>query len=189
MSNEIDWTKLKIEYVRGKMTLTALAEKYEINRGNLSKHSKEEKWSEARTAYRQRTAAKALTRASTRDARKLAALRSAADTAAELIKDAVSDPKLLHRHVVISDGVTKEEEFLAINPKALEALGKALLSMTQSLRNLYDIDTRAERAAQEREEEKMRIEREKLAMLKAKEETESDDIIVEFKGDLEEYSK
>ena len=52
MNPNIDWQVLKSEYIKGSLTLTALAEKYELSYSVLVRRAATERWREARQKFR-----------------------------------------------------------------------------------------------------------------------------------------
>lgn len=52
MNANIDWQGLKSEYIEGSLTLTALAEKYDLSYSVLVRRAGMERWREARQKFR-----------------------------------------------------------------------------------------------------------------------------------------
>ena len=56
--NEVNWAEIEAEYVNSKISLRALADKYNVPLGNIQKRSAKGKWSEKRKKYSERKAEK-----------------------------------------------------------------------------------------------------------------------------------
>lgn len=70
---DIDWVKIRNEYVTGTCGLHSLAAKYRIDRRNLERHSSREGWVAAREEYRKRVSALAEEKAAEKQAEEFAA--------------------------------------------------------------------------------------------------------------------
>lgn len=61
--SNVDWDKLKREYVTTDISQRKLAKKYDIPYSNLSRMATKDKWSDARTQFKSRVNAKSLAKA------------------------------------------------------------------------------------------------------------------------------
>lgn len=183
-----DWAAIETEYIRGKMSQGDLAKEHGISYNTLNRHAKEGLWPEKRKKYRERTVKKALTRASARDARKLAGLRRSADRMASMLEKALEDPEVIYRRTTM-DAFGNVHDVRGQTPegKNFRNLAGALLDLTKAIRDLYSLETQAERYEREREERKMALEERKVNAIEKAEEKPSE-IRVVMEDDVEEFS-
>ena len=130
-----------------------------LQRGEMAQQRKE---------YAKTVQKKALARASTRDARRLASLQTAGRRMCRELERLMADAqKQLYTHVAIetTDGRSRltERRLETVDDHRLLNLAKAMREMTGVMRNLYDIQTASEREQLAMAREKLEIEREKLA--------------------------
>jgi len=185
---QADWAAIETEYVRGKMSQQELAKSAGIAYGTLNRHAKEGGWQDKRRKYRERTVKKALTRASARDARKLASLKRSADRMAGMLEKALRDPDVMYRRTTM-DAFGNVHDVIGDAPegKNFRNMTAALLDLTKAIRDLYSLETQAERFAREREERKIALEERRVSAIEKAEEKPAE-IRVEMAG-LEEFSE
>ena len=135
-----DWQKIEQEYVTGDMALSDLAEKYHISNTTIYKHAKDAKFEEKRKKYLEKVAKKALTRASTRDAKAIARIMTATEKTIRKLNKAVTDETVfgyLQEDPPGTDEETGERrpggQHLVILDKADT---KALVNLSTAIRNL-----------------------------------------------------
>jgi len=137
---KFDWQRIEQEYVTGDMPLRELAETYHVSLSTLSKHAKEAGFSEKRDKYRTKVSQKALTRASTRDARAISGIMTAAEKVIRKLKGAVTEDTVYG--YIVSDPPAKDEETGETVPgrQRVEILSKAdtkaLVNLSTAVRNL-----------------------------------------------------
>ena len=138
--SKIDWAKLEQEYVTGAMPLSDLREKYQVSESTIYKHAKEANFDEKRQKYREKVAKKALTRASTRDARAISRIMTAAEKTIRKLNSAITDDTVFG--YVVDEGPSTDEETGEVRPggQRVELLSKAdtkaLVNLSTAIRNL-----------------------------------------------------
>ena len=165
---EADWERIRTEYITGRENLRTLCERCGVAYSSISKRSSAEKWAQQRKEYAKTVQKKALARASTRDARRVASLQTAGRRMCQELERLMADAqKQLYTHVAIetADGRSRltERRLETVDDHRLLNLAKAMREMTGVMRNLYDIQTASEREQLAMAREKLEIEREKLA--------------------------
>ena len=177
MAENIHWGRIRYSYITGNMTQRDLAKKYGVSESRLSSVAKKQEWFQKRKEYRGKVGAAALSRACARDTDELVGkldnLKKAADALGEQLNRIAEDPEQLFRHAAVVrtyKGNEKIDERLlkAANPVMMRALASSLKDVSAVLRNLYDLPTAQERAAQELAEEKLALERERLELEREK---------------------
>ena len=159
---DANWQRIRLAFVRGKYTYKQLAEKYGVSENTLEKRARAEKWQEARRKYRGNVAAKAQARAEEKDAQRLAALQNAGTDMCNQLEALMRDAQReLHTHVSMMSGEVITNE--AVNDKKLLNITRSIETMTRAMRNLYDINTTAQR-------EQMSLAREEMALKRQEQE-------------------
>lgn len=183
---DIDWNAVQVEYVTGKISLKKLAEKHGISENTLENRSRKEKWSEKRRNYYGKVTAKSLARAEARESRRLASLQSSASKMCKQIEKLMKDAKnQLYTHVAVvgtGDGCSEIEavKLDVVDDRKLLNLTKAMKEATGVMRDLYGIQTAAQKAQLEMAREELEI---KKRAQDAKEKTdEAQEIVVTYKG-------
>lgn len=192
---EIDWNALQVEYVTGKISLKALAEKHGISENTLEKWSRKERWSDQRRKYRGKVAAKAVARAGARESRRLSSLQSSASKMCTQIEKLMKDAEnQLYTHVAVvgtGDGCSEIEavKLDVVDDRKLLNLTKAMKEATGVMRDLYQIQTVAQRAQLDMAREELELKkRAQEAKEKAGEAVEGVDVIFKNAA-LEEYTE
>jgi len=155
---DTNWQRIRLAYVRGKYTYKQLAEKYGVSENTLEKRARAENWQEARRKYRGNVAAKAQARAEEADAQRLAALQNAGTDMCNQLEALMRDAKReMHTHVnQFGQAVTVEE---SVNDRKLLNITRSIETMTRAMRNLYDINTTAQREQMQLAREEMELKR------------------------------
>ena len=137
---KLDWQKIEQEYVTGEMGLRDLAEEHHVAMSTMSKHAKVQNFAEKRKKYRTKVGQKALTRASTRDAKAIARIMTATEKTIRKLNKAVTDETVfgyLQDETPGTDEETGERrpggQHLVILDKADT---KALVNLSTAIRNL-----------------------------------------------------
>lgn len=195
---DINWQRIRLAYVRGKYTYKQLAEKYGVSENTLEKRARAENWQDARRKYRGNVAAKAQARAEEADAQRLAALQNAGTDMCNQLEALMRDAQReMHTHVnQFGQAVTVEE---SVNDRKLLNITRSIETMSRAMRNLYDIQTAAQRDQLQMAREEMALKRQeqerkaKETELKEKEAKEKgvDEIQITYGGvDMpEDYAK
>ena len=135
-----DWQKIEHEYVTGNMPLIELAERYHISQTTIYKHAKVGKFDEKRQKYLEKVSKKALTRASTRDARAISKIMTAAERTIRKLAGAITDDTV-YGYIVEDpaqkDLATGEQRPAGRHVEILtKADTKALVNLSTAIRNL-----------------------------------------------------
>lgn len=137
---KFDWAKIEQEYVTGKMGLREIADKYHVAMSTLSKHAKVADFTGKREKYRKKVAQKALTRASTRDAKAISRIMTAAEKTIAKLRGAITEDTIYG--YITQDPPGKDEETGERVPAAQRVVllskadTKALVNITTAIRNL-----------------------------------------------------
>ena len=134
-----DWSKIEQEYVTGDMSLLELSEKYHISQTTIYKKAKEGEFDQKRQKYREKVAKKAITRASTRDARAIARIMTAAERTIRKLTGAITDDTVYG--YLVEEPITMDEETGELRGgkhvvQLTKADTKALVNLSTAIRNL-----------------------------------------------------
>lgn len=186
---EVDWEKIRIEYVTTRCSYRQLSEKYGVAIGNISKVSVRERWKEQRERFVHDVSKKAEEKEKRNQVNRLARLTRATTKAVDVAMKALDDEKQFNRYIIsegIGGGATETEEriFDKVDTKALKDLTGVLKDLTALMRDFYNIPTPAQAEAQRIAAERLEIERKK-----AEADTTDDGIEIIIKGEAEEWSR
>lgn len=137
---KFDWARIEQEYVTGDMPLIELAERYHISQTTIYKRAKEGRFDEKRQKYRDKVAKKALNRASTRDARAISRIMTAAEKTISKLRAAITDETVFG--YIVEDPPSKDWQTGEVRPggQRVEILSKAdtkaLVNLSTAIRNL-----------------------------------------------------
>lgn len=189
----VNWEEIKTEYITTSVSQRKLAEKHGVSYCSLKDRSVKEGWVSLREQYRRKTLAKALSKASSKEANRLSKLMDTTTKAIDVIARAFSDEDQFNRYLVEvkeeyvspvvdeGDGApraiserqwTEEKIFKKLDTKAIRDLTSALKELTGLTRDFYNIPTPAQAEAQ-------RIASERLELDRIKAESDKED-----KGDI-----
>ena len=172
----VDWDDLKIEYATTKISYEKLAKKYGVTKSALEKIANKQKWVEARRKHCEKTVAKAIDRASTHQAKVLAKELQLADEITKVLDRALKDAKQFNKHLIQrKEKKGKDEKWWVEEQEFSKIDTKALKEAAETLRIVEDMKRRMNNMLTEPERQKFEIEREKLAMDKAKNSINDDD--------------
>ena len=187
---EVDWEKIRIEYVTTRCSYRQLSEKYGVAIGNISKVSVREHWKEQRERFVHDVYKKAEEKEKRSQVDRLARLTKATTKAVDVAMKALDDENQFNRYI-ISEGIgggateTKEMEFAKVDTKALKELTGVLKDLTALMRDFYNIPTPAQAEAQRIAAERLELERKK-----AEADNDADMTVnVVLEGDLDTWSK
>lgn len=147
MATDINWEAAKAEYIAGGISQRELAEKYGVTERMVADRSAREGWTKQRERCRRKTVEKAIDKVSTQKARSLANIMLAADKMADR----------LAANIDILDSARDTSD-----------IAKALKYTIDTIHQVYGIQTPAQLHRQKMDEEKLKIERERLEMDKKK---------------------
>lgn len=188
---KIDWDAIKTEYVTTDTSQPKLIKKYKLNKGDVNKHSVQDKWVEARKVYRERTVEKTVekfsNKESTKRANELSGLLDASLNLRDRIVKATEDPDQFNRYLVTKGskgGEFHTEEVIKdkVDTKAVREMTQALKTLEGLIRSLNNIPTEAEMQRLQLEREKFEMEREKWEREKA-EQSQAHEVRVVFDTD------
>lgn len=187
---KVNWSKAKTTYVTSNKSYKDIAKQYKVAPSVVSKKGKEDGWVEARNAYRAQLSQKSIDALQEMEIDRLRSLQASAIKMCERLKKALEDEDELYMHAGvegIAKGVTKitERRLDSIDHTKARNLCSALQTMTNTMRNLFEIQTKAQQQQLELAREKMQLEREKAAREAKNAETDKE-ITVTFSPDLEE---
>ena len=137
---KFDWAKIEQEYVTGDMPLIDIAERYHISQTTIYKHAAEGNFEEKRKKYHEKVMKKALTRASTRDARAISRIMTAAEKTIRKLSGAITDDTVYG--YIVDEPPRTDEETGELRPggQRVEILTKAdtkaLVNLSTAIRNL-----------------------------------------------------
>lgn len=159
MGQDIDWRKIRTEYIRGGVTYKKLAERYGVGIDRIKKRASEENWKEARkgvgTKVAQKVVEKVAERESTDQINYLDVMQYTAACYADSLKSLVS-------------AIKTSPETLIENLGDSSSLARAIKTNIESIMLAYGIKSPMEI-------EKLRLERERLEFEKMKWQAEQDE--------------
>lgn len=92
---DVDWKKIKTEYIRGGVSYRKLAEKYGVSFSSIRRKSEKEKWTDLRTQCVQKTSTKIVESVSSQESKRVDGIQTVADLLLQRIKDGVNDGSLI----------------------------------------------------------------------------------------------
>lgn len=180
----VNWEKIKVEYITTDTSLTKLADKYNVPRSNLARRSIKEKWVEQRKQYKNDVTMKTVRKTANKEAKRLARLMDTTAKAIEVAAKAFSDPEQFNRYIVerrekygfptatgededeptlVSERTWSEEKvFDKLDTKALKDMTGVLKDLTGLMRDFYNLPTPAQAEAQRIAAERLEIEKRKV---------------------------
>ena len=148
------WRKIRLDYVKGKMTLAKLAEKYNVPQSTIRKHASSERWKKKRNTLDTKVEQKTIERMADARARELEKLAAIQDKVDDFLDAAVA--------AIGQVPLKKYDEM-----RGIESLTKAIQIAVQTKRDLYNIPNEADRAKIESLREKARLDRQRYEDEKA----------------------
>ena len=166
MSSGTNWDAIRAAYVTGSMSQAELCREYGVSTRQVAEHSRAENWVEQRKAYRSKTAAKAINRASDKDAAVLGSLLRSVTRLSRQVERGLEDDDQLFRHLIMVGGGhdpmdTEERIYNKMDADALRKMSGAIKELTAAARDLLGV-----RSAQQ--EEEYQLELRKMALEEAK---------------------
>ena len=186
-----DWKKIKADYITGDASYRDLAQKYNVSFRTLSDRAKREKWVDRRSKHRDSVVSKSVRRKAKAQVESLARLKSSADKLVQVMDQAseaafyigetdVKDKAGRPVYDVI-DGQYVPRKIKVVDSKGFRAMVAAMRDLTEVVRNLYDVPTRAEQISLDLAMERLELEKQK-----ADKGDESNEVVVNLLGS-EEY--
>lgn len=188
-----DWKKIKTEYITGDASYRDLAKKYDVPFRTLSDRAKREKWVDRRSKHRDSVVSKSVRRKAKAQVESITRLKTSVDKMVKVMDQAseadfylgvddVRDKKGNPVYDVV-DGKYIPRQVKVVDAKGFRAMVAAMRDLTEVVRNLYDVPTRAEQISLEMAQQRLELEKAKAAKG-----DEANHIVVELLGDdTEEY--
>ena len=145
-----EWRKIRIEYVKGKVTCRELAEKYHVASGTIRKHASKEGWTKKKRKLDAQVEQKAIARICDARAKEFEQLAAINDRATDALENMLA---------FIQAQPPKKYDDL----RGVESLTKAIAQVVQIKRDLYNLPNEIEKAKIESLREKSKLERERFA--------------------------
>lgn len=143
-----EWRKIRLEYVKGKTTYAKLAEKYGVSASNIRKRASNEGWRKKKNDLDTKVEQKVLERVCDARAREFALIAAVNDRMDMVLGNLVS---------FIEEQPPKKYDEL----RGVESLTKAIATVVQTKRDLYNVPTEIDRAKIEALRDKQKLDREK----------------------------
>lgn len=119
MSKNIDWKKIKKEYVTTTISQRDISRKYGVSLAQIANHSKKENWVEKREQYQNKIYTKSVEKQESKDIDRLERVKSSAD-----------------RLGVIIDSVLEQTETMSKSSRVRLSSAKDIRSMTAAVKDL-----------------------------------------------------
>jgi len=143
---QAEWRKIRVEYLRGKTTYRALAEKYGISESTIRKRASKEGWRKKRDELGTKVEQKVLARMCDARAEEFLWIARANDRLGEALDNMLDFVK--------SQPPGKYEDM-----RGVESLSKAIAQVVQTKRDLYNLPTEVDKAKIAALQEKNKLER------------------------------
>ena len=145
-----EWRKIRLEYIKGKTTYAALAEKYGISASNIRKRASNEGWRKKKRTLDTKVEQKVLERVCDARAKEFELIAQVNDRMGEVLDNLIT--------FVQSQPPNKYDDL-----RGVESLTKAIAQVVQTKRDLYNVPTEIDRAKIEALRDKQKLDREKFA--------------------------
>lgn len=189
---KVNWSKAKNAYVTGNKSYRDIAKQYKIAPSVVSKRGKDEGWVEARKEYRAELSQKSIDACQEMELNRLRSLQESAMKMCQRLEAAINDEDELYTHAGIegiAKGVSKitERRLGSIDAGKVRNLCQSLQTMTNTMRNLFEIQTKAQEQQLQLAREKMQLDRERAE----RDAKNNEDTVytVQFEGDIARYAK
>ena len=143
MADKPNWDAIKAEYIAGGISYRDLSAKYGVSTGQITTRSKQEGWIKARKRCQDRTVTKTIDIVSAQKARSLANIMLASDR--------------------LADRIATNTQMID-NARDASDLAKALKYTIDTIQQVYGIQTPAQIHKQKMDEERLKLERQRLEM-------------------------
>lgn len=162
----VDWLSIETEYITSDISLRKIADKYDVSFATVRHRSKTEEWVKKRKEYKHNIVTASTQNSACKEIDRLNKLQNCSNKLDELLSNFID-----------TSGKT-------LSAMDLNFLTRSLKDAVNIKRDVYNVLTTAQ-------EEKMRIDNEKLKLEQQKAQADKVDnnITVVFKGEIEEYAK
>ena len=167
----IDWEAVRADYIAG-MSQSQLSKKYGVPKGSINTRCTREKWVRLQKSVDEKSTSKLIEKVSS----KIASDRAAKLTTIIMANDSLS--RVLKR---ISEQLEALENAPVKNLRDMSELAKAISMTTDTMFKQYGLLTATQEHNQAMAEERLRIDREKLELEKAKQDAEDDGEDIEIR--------
>lgn len=173
MRSDIDWRRIRTEYIRGGVTYKKLAERYGVTIDKIKKRASEENWKEARKGVGTRVSQKVIEKVAEQEAKDQVNYMDAMQYAAACYADSLK---------TVVDCIKRSPENLIADLGETSSLARAIKTNIESIMMAYGIKSPMEI-------EKLRLERERLEFEKMKwqAEQEAKKAAEQIAGDSEKW--
>lgn len=137
----IDWTKIKTEYVTGDESLRDIAKRLGVHRSTVGRQSTVGNWAKERDVFRTNLSQKTEQKVTDTHLDAVAAtaknLMSFAVLSSKIIHDSMKDDSTLHNYIVGSTDGPREYRLDKIDARALNQIASASANLAKMLKTLY----------------------------------------------------
>jgi hypothetical protein len=203
----VDWEKIRIEYITTDTSQSKLAKKYGLPKSTIAQRSLRESWVEKREQFKSKVETKTLAKTANSEANRLARLMETTAKAIDVAVRAFEDDMQFNRYLVerrvkyatadvdtdeegnarlvAERQWTEEQVFHKTDTKALKDITGVLKDLTGLMRDFYNIPTPAQAEAQRIAAERLELDKRRAD---ADDQTDTE-LTVNFVGELEKYSE
>lgn len=190
---KVNWSKAKTAYVTSNKSYKDIAKQYKVAPSVVSKKGKEDGWVEARNAYRAQLSQKSIDASQEMELDRLRSLQNSAMKMCERLEKTLNDENELYMHAGVEgkgDGlsVITEKRLQSVDAGKVRNLCSALQTMTNTMRNLFEIQTRAQQQQLEMAREKLQLDKQR-AERDAKSNEDTAYVLEYADGTIEDYTK
>ena len=198
VSLNVDWVRIKAEYVSGNISYRELAKKYGVSYTTLSRYAGADNWVKARQEYKTKATSKVLSKCMADDVRKevdkLQRMRNSADKLSTIIEKSLEDAEQFNRHIIqtkkkdgqIEEWDSEERIYKKLDTRAIKDMTSAMKDLTSMLRNVYDLPTLQEVEANQLAKDKLALDREKASLFDDDEEDTGVVMLAPIKADADQ---
>jgi hypothetical protein len=137
----IDWTKVKTEYVTGDESLRDIAKRIGAQLSTVGRQSAMGNWAKERNKFRTNSARKTVEKVTKNHVDSVAEaarnLMSFAIQSSKIINDSMKDDSTLHNYIVGSSDGPREYRLDKIDARALNQIASASANLAKMLKTLY----------------------------------------------------
>ena len=137
----IDWTKVKSEYVTGAESYRKIAARLGVTKGAVEHQARNGEWTKARDRFRAKVGQKTEEKVTNDHVESVAEaaknLMSFAVLSSKIIHDSMKDDSTLHNYIVGSSDGPREYRLDKIDARALNQIASASANLAKMLKTLY----------------------------------------------------
>ena len=194
----LDWIKIKSEYVTTNASYRDLAKKYGVAYTTIANYGRKDEWAKAKAKYKIEATSKIINRCMNKEIKnetdKLQRMRESADKLSEMINKSLNDAEQFNRHIVqtkkkdgsIEEWDTEERIYKKLDTRAIKDMTSAMKDLTSMLRNVYDLQTIQEIQSHKLAQDKLALDREKASLFDDDEDDTGVVMLAPTKADTEQ---